>query len=145
MGESEKLKKVFEKNNKDKYDEYQDFICYIKQYYRDTLKDDLNKIDIEKKRLNLEIECSKNPSVGYIITISIFSIGMLTSNILSSFEGDSKIAIAIVHSLVVLIVLGMYIVNYDRKINSNIYALQGLKELEEEIKNNKGSESTQTN
>lgn len=125
----------------DEYGKYRKLIYDIKNEYKYVFKDDLKKIDQEKERIKLEIESSKTPSMGYMITIIAFIFTFLLRDIAYNLFMKISYSFAVygclVYVLIIIIVFGRIIVRSDYKLQGRIYMLKALEELEDEFKNEK--------
>lgn len=119
------------------YKVYCNLIYKIKCNYKNMFGEDLEKIEKEKIRLKLEIECIKNPIMGYVITIISVVLAFLLKSVNDIFLQISKDVAFMASCVYVIISIGSIahvIVNIDHKLRGFIFSLQALEELEEEIR-----------
>ncbi|WP_010295932.1 hypothetical protein [Clostridium senegalense] len=132
MKENEKLMKIFKKDLKVKYKVYHKVIYHIKNEYRYKLKNNLESINKEKERLELELDCIKSSKLQYVLPIGTFAIGATLNN-MKMLNNILMFRITVFVCILTMVGLCIIVINDERKERTYKYALKALKELEEEI------------
>lgn len=121
----------------DNHNTYCSFINEAKNNYKTMFGEELERIENEKIRLQLEIECMKTPSAGYMMTIASLVLGFVLKDVIynrfSQIYGSNAIVYSLIYALLITFIFGVLIVRNDRKLRCYMFALQALDELEEEI------------
>ena len=125
------IKNDFERNKCKKFNK---LLYSIKSDYKVNFKNDLKKIQIEKERLEVELECIKSPSTQYALTIGLFAVGTGLDNLIETMAKDLRFIVAIAYCFTIIVVLGKLFISEARKEKAYRCALVALKKLEEEIR-----------
>lgn len=122
-----------EEVSNEKYNKYRRRIDDIKDKYKNELSFDLERIQKEKRRIEMKKQYEENQTVmGYLITIVVFVVGIVLSNIPKGNNEKFFFGIIIIYGLAIILFFGYFFIKINEKIKIYNIIIEALIELEQE-------------